>query len=348
MKGQNRFSSEELAGFCNQIAIILKSGISLYDGIYILKEEVEDKKTKHVLLCIEDKLKQNESFHNAMKETNAFPGYLLSMVNIGEHTGKLETVMNSMAYYYQREADMKDSIRNVIAYPMLMFAMIAIILLVLVGKILPMFQRVFENLSVDVASSSTKFMNFGVWAGKIVAIVSLVVLVVGIGLILWYRTKKGEEILNKFSCNFFVTKKTSHLLAVGKFISSMSVMISSGMDQEEALELAQEANHHPQIKENIKQCRQLVKDNKSLAEAMKEEKLITGMQGRIVSLAAKSGMLEDVLGDISSQYDESISEQLTHMCNKLEITLVISLSLIIGCVLLSIMFPLISIISAIG
>ena len=128
----------------------------------------------------------------------------------------------------------------------------------------------------------------------------------------------------------------------------MSVMISSGMDQEEALELAQEANHHPQIKENIKQCRQLVKDNKSLAEAMKEEKLITGMQGRIVSLAAKSGMLEDVLGDISSQYDESISEQLTHMCNKLEVTLVISLSLIIGCVLLSIMFPLISIISAIG
>lgn len=149
MKKQGKFTSEELEGFCRQIAMILKSGISLDEGVYMLFEEVEDKRTKEILGKIDDMLKDNETLYHAMKETGAFPAYLLNMVHIGEKSGKLEEVLEGMAVYYERETSMKDSIRNVIAYPMMMFAMIAVILLVLVLKILPMFQNVFHNLNVD-------------------------------------------------------------------------------------------------------------------------------------------------------------------------------------------------------
>lgn len=155
MKKQRKFTTEELGGFCKQVAMVLKSGISLDEGVYMLLEEVEDKRTKEVLEKMDEMLKDNETFHNAMKETDAFPRYLLSMVHIGEKSGKLEEVLEAMVVYYERESSMKESIRNVIAYPMIMFAMIAVILLVLVLKILPMFQNVFRNLNVDVASSSS-------------------------------------------------------------------------------------------------------------------------------------------------------------------------------------------------
>lgn len=343
-----RFHAEELTGFCSQIVVILKSGTSLYEGIYMLAEEVEDRATKEVLEQIEEALKESKSFHQALKETKAFPAYLVRMVQIGEKSGKLESVMRSMADYYERESSIQDSIRNVIAYPLMMFAMIAVILAALVGKILPMFQTVFRNLNVDVASSSGRIMQFGIWTGRVVAVVSIVALVVSVFLILWYRTEKGNAVLKKFSGRFFVTKKTANLLAVGRFISSMSVMLSSGMEMEESMELAKNVTGQQALQEKVERCIGQMKEQKPFADALREEHLLTGMQGRMVSVAAKSGMLEEVFEDISHQYDERISNQLARFCMKMETTLVLALSVIVGGVLISIMFPLVSIITSIG
>lgn len=345
---KGKFSTEELEGFCRQVVMILKSGISLNEGVYMLLEEVEDKKTKEILEKMDEMLKDNETLHHAMKETGAFPSYLLSMIHIGEKSGKLEEVLDAMAAYYERETSMKESIRNVIAYPMMMFAMIAVILLVLVLKILPMFQNVFHNLNVDVASSSNRVMRAGMLTGEVVAVISLVILVVVSGLLLWYRTEGGEKILKKWSAGFFATKKTARLMAVGKFVSSMSVMISSGMDTEESLDMARDVVEHAKVQKQVEQCYEGVKDRKSLAESLRESKLVTGMQGRMIGVAEKSGLTEEVMKDISRQYDEKITIQLGNMCTKLETTLVLSLSLIVGAILISIMLPLISIITAIG
>lgn len=348
MKKQGKFTSEELEGFCRQVAMVLKSGISLDEGIYMLMEEVEDKRTNEVLKQMDEMLKDHETFYHAMKETGAFPTYLLSMVHIGEKSGKLEEVLDAMAGYYERETSMKDSIRNVISYPMMMFAMIAVILLVLVLKILPMFQNAFRNLNVDVAGSSARAMRFGIVTGKVVAIVALAILAVAAALLLWYHTSQGEKVLKKWSYGFFVTKKTARLTAVGKFVSSMSVMISSGMDPEESLDLAKGVVEHPKVKKQVEKCYEEVKDRKSLAESLRESKLVTGMQGRMIGVAEKSGLMEEVLTDVSRQYDEQITSQLGSMCTKIETTLVLSLSVIVGAILVSIMLPLISMITAIG
>lgn len=348
MGKKKKFHPDELAGFCSQIAVVLKSGTSLEEGIYMLAEEVEEGATKKILEQIEQDLRDSESFCHALENTKAFPAYFIDMVNIGEKSGKLEQVMFSLAEYYERECMIQDSIRNVIAYPLLMFVMIGIILLALVGKILPMFQKVFRNLNVDVASSSNQIMQFGMWTGRIVAGFSIVVLVVAIALILWYRTEKGKEVLKSFSGRFFVTRKTANLLATGRFISSMSIMISSGMDTEQAMELAKNVTGQPALKKKLERCMDQVKEQNSLADALREEKILTGMQGRMVSVAAKSGMLEEVFADVSRQHDEQISNQLGRFCTRMETGLVLALSLIVGGVLISIMFPLVSIITSIG
>lgn len=348
MRRKKKFRSEELAGFCSQIAVVLKSGTSLQEGIYMLAEEIEEGATKEILGQMEEDLKDSESFSRALENTKVFPAYFINMVNIGEKSGKLEQVMFSLAEYYERECAIQDSIQNVVAYPLLMFVMIAVILIALVGKILPMFQKVFRNLNVDVASSSSQLMQFGIWTGRLVAGISIGVLVIAILLVLWYQTEKGKTVLKGVSGRFFATKKTANLLAVGRFISSMSIMISSGMDMEQAMELAKNITGQPAIKKKLERCMEQVKEQNSLTDALREEQILTGMQGRMLSVAAKSGMLEEVFADISRQQDEQISNQLGRFCTRMETGLVLTLSLIIGGVLISIMFPLVSIITSIG
>lgn len=343
-----RFSSEEIAGFCEQIAILLNGGIPLYEGAYMIYNEMEDKNTKAVMKQIDDSLRDNKSFHEALKESGAFPAYMIYMVRIGEITGKLETVMGSLSHYYERESSIKSSIRSVISYPIMMFAMMAVVLLVLVFKILPMFETVFTELSSGAEESTKNMMDFGMQAGKIIAVILAVIFVVVLAIWIYSRTKTGRKSLFQCLCNFPITKKMMEEITIGKFVSSMALMISSGMESEEALDMAETVIEHKKINEKIHKCQELMKKGDSLEDALKETRLITGMRGRMISVGAKTGVVDTIFEKLSVQYDEEIESGLNGLAGGIETVLVVSLSVIVGAVLISVMLPLISIISAIG
>ena len=283
-----------------------------------------------------------------MKDSGAFPDYMVNMVHNGEKSGKLEEVMAGLTVYYRREQSIRSSIQNVVSYPMMMFGMIVVILAVLTWKILPMFQEVLVNLHIDAKTSSGKIMSFGSHLGTAVVIISAVCILIGAGLWIWYQTEGGKKALKGFVSTFFLTKKTASLLAMGKLISSLSVMISSGMEPMESLEMAEGVVDQKGLRRKLRKCVRRMEDHESFSEALRKEKVLTQMQGRMVSVADKAGMLDDMLGDLSSQCDEQIEEQLSSLCAKIETTLVIFLSLIVGGVLLAVMFPMVSIITSIG
>lgn len=347
-KGVKKFTSSEVAAFCEQIAIVLNGGIPLYEGAYMLLNEVEDVRTKEVLKKLDDSLRDNLSFYESLEKTDAFPAYMIYMVRIGEMTGKLEDVMRSLAQYYERDSKIKASIRNVVSYPLTMFVMMAVVLLVLVIKILPMFQNVFEELNADIANSSGNMMGFGLTAGKVIAIVMVVLFVIIFAFIAWYKTSSGKEAIYKFCCKFVFTRKAAEKMAVGKFVSAMSLMISSGMDTKESLELAETVVNHPSIKQKIHECIEIVEKEGALEEALRETNLLSGMQGRMVSIAAKTGVMDVVFEKLSKQYDEEIEGMMNGISSVVETCLVVSLSVVVGAILISVMLPLVSIISSIG
>lgn len=348
MADKIKFSSEEIAGFCEQISMLLDGGISLYDGVDMLAQEMEDKETKDVLEKLDQALRENKTFYDALTETEAFPEYMLKMVQIGETTGKLDTVMQALSVYYKRESIMQHNIKNVIAYPMMMFTMMAVILTILVWKILPMFQGVMKELDVEAAASSTHMMNVGTTLGKVVAVVGISVFVLVCGFAIWYRTKTGKNKINHFFQNFVLTRKLANVMATGKFVSAMALMTSTGFDGLEALNMAEEVVDNKKLKQKVKAGADLMGENKTLEEAVKETELLTGMESRMLSVAAKTGVMDQVFEKLTSKYDDKIEEDLGSLCTKVETSLVITLSLVVGAVLISVMLPLVSIISSIG
>ncbi len=341
-------SAAEVSAFCEQIALILNGGIPIYEGTYILYQEMENPALKALLKDIDAYVKDNIPLYEALEKTNVFPSYMVHMVKIGETTGKLEEVMSALAHYYDREDTIKTSIRNVVFYPIMLFAMMGVILIILVAKILPMFQNVFDELDTDVAASSGNMMAASMWIGKIVAAVVLVVFVLVIALVLWYRTKGGRRILTNMGNRLPFTRKVMYRLGIGKFVSAMSLMITSGLDSNESLDLVEGIIDHPSIKKKVVACKEQVAQNVAMEEAIKDSTLITGMNGRMVSVGAKTGVLDVVFQKLSNRYDAEIDQSLGNISTVVETILVVSLSVIVGLVLISVMLPLISIISAIG
>ena len=343
-----KFNSDEVAMFCEQISMLLHGGISLYEGTYMLYTEMEDAATKEVLRQVDEGVQQNVPLYKALEATGAFPEYMIHMVYVGEKTGRLEDVMKSLSEYYERDSRVKAGIRSAIAYPMILFAVMACIMVVLAWKILPMFERMFDELSSDVADATENVLSVGLSAGRTIAVVICILFVIVILVILWSRTASGSKLLGRLVNVFGPTRRLMLQMATGKFVSSMSLMLASGMDIRDGLEREQSSCDNDTVRERITECIRLYDEGAPIDEAVSRSGLIVGMEARLITVAAKTGSTDTAFERLSEQYNDSTSASLAKMTTVVETVLVVVLSVMVGAVLLAVMLPLVSMISSIG
>ncbi len=343
---KKRFTAEETASFCEQMAMLLNSGIPLYEGAYILAEEVEDKRTRAVLAQIEEQVRENHYLYEALEQTGAFPEYMIHMVKVGELTGKLEEVLRSLSAYYERESGVTAGIKSAVTFPVVLFAMMAVIMLVMVFKIIPMFEEMFLELNAQVADTTRQLMDTGVMLGKVLAGATCVLFVLLVAAIILYYA--GAVWVRKLVFVFRTTRRVSELMATGQFVSSIALMMISGMDQKEALGLAENGCKNAKVRAGIVRCQELTAQGESLDEALAHSKLLTSRENRMVSVAMRSGASDEVFTKLGIQYDEKCGTVLSSLSGKIETGMVVALAVMVGTVLVSIMLPLISMISVIG
>lgn len=200
------FSSLELSSFCGQIALILKAGISSLEGLTIMLEDAASSEEKEVLEALLNNMQETGSLYQAMEVTGLYPSYMLHMVQIGEETGTLDAVMASLQNHYEREDSIRKSIRNSITYPMVMVAMMALVIIVLLVKVMPIFNQVFIQLGTEMTGVSRTLMN----AGNVInryAIVIILLLVVIAGLIFYgTRTVSGRRLFQQIGYKLKITR----------------------------------------------------------------------------------------------------------------------------------------------
>ena len=149
------FSNMELSSFCGQMALILKSGISSTEGLTIMLEDAAPGDERTVLEDLSSNMQETGSLFLALEHAGMFPSYMLHMVEIGEETGTLDEVMESLQNHYEREEAISRSIRNSITYPMIMTGMMTVVVIVLLVKVMPIFNQVFIQLGTEMTGFFT-------------------------------------------------------------------------------------------------------------------------------------------------------------------------------------------------
>lgn len=347
-KAKGVFSAEDVSMFCTQMALILRSAIPLEDGVAAIEEEIEDKAAKAVVDSVREAVSMNTPFYQALQESGAFPAYMVNMVEIGEKAGKLDDVLAALGQHYEREAALKKNIKRAVVYPLLLVLMMAVVISVLVIKVLPVFSQVFRDLGSEMSAFSTFVMNMGMGVGKYAFIIVLVLVALVLCAFLFARTKKGGAAAGKALAHFGPTRKLSSKIASARFASVMSMMLSSGYSTDEALELVPKIIPSDVAVEKIEQCREKVAGGMSFAEAIREVNLFPGIYGRMVGVGAKTGSLDTVMQKLAALYEEEVDDSIDRAVAVIEPALVAVLSVIIGAILLSVMLPLMGIMSSIG
>lgn len=347
-KSGGALSNGELAAFCAQIAMIMKSGISVHEGIGIMCEDMQNPQGREVLEAIREKLNTGGTFFSALELTGKFPKYMVDMTQIGETTGKLDDVMDSLCAYYEREESIAKSIKNAVTYPLIMIVMMVLVISVLLIKVMPLFNEVFVQLGSEMTGFSHAVMNFGAALGRYSFVILGVVIALIIAYFIMRATRGGKKLLQKLNASFFITKKLNEKIASGRFASAMALMLSSGLDTDESLEMVYKLVDNDYIREKITSCKVYISDGEPFAESLVKAGIFSGIYARMVTVAFKTGAVDSVMEKLAGRYEEEIDTQIGNFISIMEPTLVAALSIIVGMILLSVMMPLMGIMSSIG
>ncbi len=334
------FSSLELSSFCGQIALILKAGISSLEGLMIMQEDAASSGEKEVLLALLSNMQETGSLYQAMESAGIYPSYMLHMVQIGEETGTLDAVMESLQNHYAREDSIRKSIRSSITYPMIMVAMMTLVIVVLLVKVMPVFNQVFIQLGTEMTGFSRTLMHAGTALGRYFVVVA--------GMIFYgTRTVTGRRLFQKIGYKLGFTRAIYEEIAACRFASGMALTLSSGLNPDRSMELVTSLNDDPVFQKKIELCLEKIRDGEDLSEALFHAGMFSGVYARMASIGSKTGSMDQVMEQIADLYQDDIDTRMNNLLAVLEPTLVAALSLIVGVILLSVMLPLMGIMSSI-
>lgn len=348
MKKQQLLSNSEIAAFCRQSAMIIHAGITPAEGMNILVQDTVSKEGKELLQQIGNACKRGEYFHQAMASTGLFPDYVIKLTTLGEESGNLDDVLLSLAQYYEREDAIADGVKTAVTYPLIMIGMMFLVIIVLVVKVLPIFRQVFVQLGTEMSPLATSLLNIGNTLSKYsVGITIVLLLMIGICLLL-YKTTAGRRKITQLLTRFPLTKNFYAKIAAGRFASGMYMVISSGMDTYQGLDLISEIVENDNMKEKIAACKREMAHQSNLPEALAKAEIFSNLYSRMVAIGFRSGSIDTVMKQIAANYEEETDKQINRVISVIEPTLVILLSLVVGIILLSVLLPLMGIMSSIG
>ncbi|WP_026511532.1 MULTISPECIES: type II secretion system F family protein [unclassified Butyrivibrio] len=341
-------SDYEISVFCRQMALLIKAGIAPLEGIEIMLQDFKLDGDDSTLMTISQILSSGEKFHIALQMTGVFPGYVIHMVTIGEESGNLDLVMESLADYYEQEDTIRNNISSAISYPLIMIGMMIVVILVLITQVLPIFSQVFAQLGTSMNAFSRSLMTIGSVLNNY-SIVFVILMVIFAGVCIFFvKTKGGRAAFRSIGMHIPPIRKIFSEISTARFANGMVLTLSSGMDTYEGLRLVSKLVEYDEMSAKIDTCRALIADGDNFPEALLKAGILNRFYSRMVAIGFQSGSMETVMQQIARKYSDETQRKMYNFISILEPTLVIILSLIVGLILLSVILPLMGIMSSIG
>lgn len=347
-KAPKPLDDEQISHTFEQLSMLLGAGITPAEGLDIM---IHDKDNTDLAACYRtlwELLGKGNSLSDALQKSGLFPSYPVQLMRIGELTGHTDSVCSSLASFYASEDQLKASIRDAFSYPVIMAVMMFVLVIVLLSRVLPIFGQVFRQLGTQVSGIAALLMDISSSLSRYYAFFIGLFFVFALLFLYFSSTVSGQKILQRFLQKFPLSKGLTEQIAMSRFAAGMELTQSSGMDTYESLTLCRNIVENDAVAARIDQCIRLLQEGNSFADALSGASIFSSFYSSMVRVASMTGHIDTVMGYISRHYREDTDRRIDAALSRIEPAMVALLAILIGGILLSVILPLMGIMSSIG
>jgi type II secretory pathway component PulF len=336
---------KQIIDFTKQMSTMLNSGIKLTEALSVMTMQTSDQRFRGALNDIRDRVITGESLTDAMKDyTDYFDIIYISMVRVGEVTGSLGGIFNTIATFMSKRQKVESKVITAMVYPAMLTAFCFIAVLILTTVVIPKIGKQIMATGQELPWITQQLMN----VSRVFTSWRIVVVIVAVAVIVWLirrvlRTERGAYVKDRVLLSLPLFGPLFKQRVVARFASTLSTLLGSGLSMAESLRIVSEVTGNTLMKRAVVQARERILAGADIATPLRDSGVIDPSIAHMVTVGEKSGELEKMLKNISEGLEESTDIVIERLSAAVEPLIIILMAAIIGVIAYATLLPILQV-----
>jgi type IV pilus assembly protein PilC len=339
-------NAKELAIFTRQFSVMIDAGLPLVQCLEILATQQENKTFQKVLTGTRSAVEGGSNLSTAMKQyPKVFDPLYSNMVEAGETGGILDTILQRLSTYIEKNVKLKAAVKSALIYPIGVLTIAAGVIILLLWKVVPIFATLFAGLGVDLPLPTKIVIGLSNFVGSIFGLLIVVgVIAIAVGIKIWYGTEQGRFVIDSIVLKLPVLGILMRKIAVARFTRTLGTLISSGVPILEGLDITAKTSGNAVVERALNSVRKGLEEGKSLTEPLKESQVFPGMVTQMIAVGEQTGAMDAMLQKVADFYEDEVDAAVKDLLTALEPIMIVFLGVVVGGVVISMYLPLFTLI----
>jgi type IV pilus assembly protein PilC len=314
-----------------QLAAFVRAGLPVLEAVHTIGAESDNSSVRRVMNDIEDGLRTGERFSDCLdRHPKVFPDFYRGIVHSAELTGELDTVLNRLAIYIERDLEARRKINAAMIYPIVIMVMSAVTVIVLAAFVLPKFKVFFKSLDAKLPLPTrmllavTDFLTMWWWA--VAAGVVFVVLVVFAVL----RSERGRYGRDRLLLAIPVVGTTIQFALVERFCRILASMVSAGVSLPDALRVATESLRNKVYIQSLSSVNEAMLEGQGIATPLAKTSLFPATAVQMLRVGEETGTLDNQLEVTAQYYETELDYKIKKLTSLFEPAVIVVMGLLVG------------------
>ncbi len=346
---QPKVAEKDLVVFTRQFATMIDSGLPLVQCLDIQATNVENPTFKSQLTDIKETVEGGATFADALKKyPKTFDELYVNLVAAGEVGGILDTILNRLAAYIEKNSKLKRKVKGAMVYPIAIIIIMILIMVVIMTKVVPVFEKMFAEVGAELpVPTQILILISNVFTGYFLHMV--VTLVVTFVLLKqFFATETGQRLKDRSLLKMPIFGDLLRKVAVARFCRTLGTMISSGVPILDALEICSKSAGNYVVEMAIMKTRDSISEGRTIAEPLAESGVFPAMVCQMINVGEATGALDTMLTKIADFYDDEVEVAVNGITSLIEPIIIVFLGVVVGGLVVALYLPIFSMSATVG
>lgn len=331
----------ELVMFSRQMQSLTKAGVPLIQSIAGLIESSENLYFSRILADVLERLESGVSLAGALQQhPKVFSALYVSMIAVGENTGRLDQSFQQLAFYLELEQETRKRIASAIRYPVMVLAAMLVALLVVNLKVIPVFSRIFESMRAELPWATqvligTSNLLLHSWHWLLLAMAGLIG-----GWLYFLQKPEGRLWWDRQKLSLPIVGALIKKATLARFCRSFSIMLSAGVPLNQALSIVSMVVDNSHVGARIRLMRDGIERGESLSRIARSSELFSTLVLQMMAVGEETGTVDRLLQEVAEHYEREVDFDLKRLSDAIEPVLIVFIGGLVLILALGIFVPL--------
>ncbi|HET7322641.1 MAG TPA: type II secretion system F family protein [Longimicrobiaceae bacterium] len=332
--------TREIVIFTRQFATMINSGLPLVQSLTILAEQTENKNFQKIITAVLHDIQSGQTLADAMRRhPKVFTDLFVNMIAAGEAGGILDTILNRLAVFMEKNDALVRKIKGAMTYPAVMLFVVIIATTVLLWKVVPVFAGIFTGAGLALPAPTRMVLAASGFLQNYIGYVFLAFVAFIIALRQYYKTPNGQLVLDSLLLKIPVLGNLVRKSAVSRFTRTLGTLVSSGVSILDGLEITARTAGNRVVHDAVMASRSSIAGGATISEPLKQSGVFPPMVVQMINVGEQTGGLDEMLNKIADFYDDEVDAAVSALTSVLEPIMIVVMGVVIGGMVVAMYLP---------